>query len=73
MGQITVRTAGSFGPSSERNFSALEGGHANALGRAIAYISVELMPTAISRDHKLHDEGERPPQADFGKVKQTGE
>ena len=67
MGQINITTSGSFG-TTVRAFSALEGGHAHALIRAVVYIGEVLMPEAIQRDHDLHDRGERPAHADFGKL-----
>ncbi len=68
MGEVTITTTGSFGPTLEQTFSAEEGGHANALARAIQYISLDLLPKAIQKDHKLHDEGVRP-AIDFGCVR----
>ncbi len=65
MGQIVIQTLGSFGVAL-KTFSAEDGGHAHALSRAIAYISGELMPKAIVKDHALHDTGDRPPRGDFG-------
>ena len=66
MGQITIQMNGSFGTRS-KTFSALEGGHANAIAHAIRYLSGQILPAAIELDHKLHDKGVRPPNADFGR------
>lgn len=65
MGQITIKTEGSFGRS-EHQESALEGGHAAAIGRAILYLT-RLLPEAIEDDHKLHAKGQVPPNAPFGR------
>ena len=45
--------------------SAERGGHAYAISRAIKYLT-EQMGKAIQLDHKLHDDGTRPPESDFG-------
>lgn len=71
MGQLTIQFAGSFRTKNGQkmfNTTALEGGHAAAIGRAIQFLSDQL-PEAIAQDHALHDEGQRPPAADFGKSK----
>ena len=59
--------ADSFDPTIEQIFSATDGGHADAVGRAIKYLSTEILPKAIQKDHQLHDDGVRPPESDFGK------
>lgn len=65
MGILTIETTGSFNEKYE-TFSALQGGHADAVARAIEYLSGQVLPEAVQSDHKLHDEGERPPEKDFG-------
>lgn len=67
MGQITVNLTGSFPTKLGCNHmeTALEGGHAAAIGRTIAYLT-SLLPDSIAKDHELHDIGDRPPNADFG-------
>lgn len=65
MGVVNITLQGSFGRSAHST-SALEGGHAAAIGRAIEFLAQQL-PRAIELDHKLHTDGERPPRADFGK------
>lgn len=42
MGIVRIQIAGSFGKSDTREFSAMEGGHAMALSRAIAFLSFEM-------------------------------
>ncbi len=73
MGVINIEVAGSFpspfGPNSSQTtkcFSAQAGGHAAAIGRAIAFLSAQL-PDAIALDHKLHEQGDRPGEAPFGR------
>lgn len=65
MGAIRIEMAGSF-PVAKFDTSAEEGGHANAIQRAIRFLNDKL-PAAIELDHKLHDSGDRPPKKDFGK------
>lgn len=59
MGMINIRSWGSF-PKQERTFSAMERGHAHAVAEAIRFLSEEVLPEAIERDHKLHEEGAKP-------------
>lgn len=66
MGMVKVSLAGSFRPVIAE-FCAMDGGHANAIQRAIKFLVGEL-PRAIQQDHELHDRGDRPPRADFGKA-----
>jgi len=65
MGMISIKIEGSFGDKGTSVFSAEEGGHAYAITRAVAYLMIN-MKDAIKLDHKLHDEGSRPPKSDFG-------
>ncbi|MGH9002433.1 MAG: hypothetical protein ACRDYV_04825 [Acidimicrobiia bacterium] len=59
MGQLNIRAWGSF-PNQDRTFSAMERGHAHAVAEAIRFLSEEVLPEAIERDHKLHEEGAKP-------------
>lgn len=59
MGLIRIESAGSFG-SSRREFSAISGGHADAVAQAIEYLSKEILPAAIRLDHKLAEQGSKP-------------
>lgn len=59
MGVIRIETSGSF-PGRSKTFSAIEKGHAHAVAEAIAWLSTEVLPEAIERDHRLHDEGAKP-------------
>lgn len=68
MGQIVVTTLGSFPSPQTHRDTALEGGHAAAIGRTIQYLTA-LLPDAIALDHALHEEEKKPPDADFGRCK----
>jgi hypothetical protein len=67
MGMVNITIRGSFGKASDKTFSAMEGGHAMALTRAIAHLTDQL-PHAIQLDHKLAKDGDKPPQSDFGQL-----
>lgn len=69
MGQVTIKLEGSFG-TEEIQYTATEGGHAYALTRAIHWL-VCRMSQAIKTDHRLHDQGTRPPESDFGLTKRV--
>jgi hypothetical protein len=58
MGMVRVTIAGSFKEKNgEKTFSD---GHADAVARAIEYLSSEVLPFATALDHKLHSEGVTP-------------
>lgn len=61
VGVLTIETVGSF-PNQRRNFSAIDRGHAHAVAEAIKYLSEDVLPEAIERDHRLHDKGAKPAQ-----------
>lgn len=65
MGKITITVEGSFPDVGTSVNSALDGGHAVAVSRAISVLN-NLLPGAIALDHQLHDNGDRPPIEDFG-------
>lgn len=65
MGMIRMGMSGSF-PSVTFEVSAEEGGHANAIQRAIGWLN-DRLPAAIELDHKLHAAGDVPPRAPFGR------
>jgi hypothetical protein len=69
MGMVNIQIRGSFGRPHDVSYSAMEGGHAFAITRAIQYLADQL-PNAIRLDHELERAGENPPQADFGHYKQ---
>jgi hypothetical protein len=66
MGMIVIGTSGSFGNRSER-FSAMTGGHAQAVADAIKYLSEVELPKAIRNDHECHRDGIEPSEG-FGKL-----
>jgi hypothetical protein len=68
MGMIHITTTGSFKPSHQESFSAMHGGHAEAVAEAIEFLSSVVLPEAIRLDHKLHAEGEAP-SVGFGRRK----
>lgn len=59
MGVLSITTSGSF-PTRTKQFGAIERGHAHAVADAIRWLSEEVLPEAIERDHKLHEEGAKP-------------
>lgn len=59
MGMLNIRSWGSF-PNQDKTFSAMERGHAHAVAEAIRFLSEEVLPEAIERDHKLHEQGATP-------------
>lgn len=65
MGMIQIQVRGSFRPNCNETFSAMEHGHADAVARAIEWLSKDVLPRAIRRDHELQDEGARP-EGPFG-------
>ena len=65
MGMIRIQMLGSF-PGDSFEVCAEEGGHANAIQRAIRWL-IDKQPDAIQQDHRLHEDGVRPPKRDFGR------
>jgi hypothetical protein len=68
MGIINITVQGSFKNPTVRQFSAMHGGHAQAVAEAIEFLSSELLPSAIEQDHALHEKGAKP-DIGFGKRK----
>ncbi len=72
MGVITIEVGGSFMQSptvlcrQPVRFSAMHGGHAQAVGEAIKWLSETMLPISIQLDHMLHSQGEKP-EIGFGK------
>lgn len=71
MGMVIVQTKGSFRPPRHRTFSAMHGGHAQAVAEAIEFLSGVVLPEAIVRDHKLQAEGHQP-EVGFGAKQSDG-
>lgn len=59
MGIINIEMLGSF-PQAKKSFPAIDHGHAHAVARAIAWLSEDVLPWAISKDHELHEQGAKP-------------
>lgn len=68
MGQINISVIGSFKPNHAKQFGAIDGGHAQAVGLAIKWLSEVLLPEAIKNDHMCHDKGVKP-TIGWGEVK----
>ncbi|MBS0229682.1 MAG: hypothetical protein JSS52_00780 [Proteobacteria bacterium] len=64
---ITVSLAGSFGPHRNKQFTAMTGGHAQAVAEAIQYLAEVELPKAIRNDHECHRDGIEPGEG-FGKL-----
>lgn len=60
MGQIKIEVAGSFRERDLRIFSAIHGGHADAVAEAIEYLVAVQLPAAIRLDHELAKNGDAP-------------
>lgn len=67
MGMLTVDLRGSFGQARSKTFSAMGGGHAQAIAEAIQYLSEVELPKAIRNDHECHKDGIEP-SAGYGKL-----
>ena len=67
MGILTVSLRGSFGEARMQNFTAMTGGHAQAVAEAIQYLSEVELPKAIRNDHECHRDGIEPSEG-FGKL-----
>ncbi len=60
MGTIIIQVYGSFKTHRHGQFSALHGGHAEAVAEAIEWLAKEILPEAIEQDHQLQKEGALP-------------
>lgn len=60
MGVINIDIKGSFQKKERRQFSAMHGGHAQAVAEAIAFLADEVLPRAIAQDHQLQEQGHYP-------------
>ena len=60
MGNIVITVQGSFKHPTAQSFSAMHGGHAQAVSEAIEFLSSVLLPQAIRQDHQLHETGAKP-------------
>jgi hypothetical protein len=60
MGMIAIEVQGSFQVRERKVFSAMDGGHADAVAQAIEYLASVQLPAAIQLDHSLHTDGATP-------------
>ena len=60
MGVILVSFTGPFMSRPIKSFSALHGGHAQAIAETIEWLSGHMLPKAIQQDHLLQSQGEKP-------------
>lgn len=69
MGMLVINLSGSFG-SKSMSFSAMDGGHAEAVSKAIAWLASGPMQEAIINDHRCHEDGMEPREgfAHAGKI-----
>lgn len=67
MGMIEISFAGSFGHYRKKQFTAMTGGHANAISEVIKYLAEEELPKAIKNDHECHKDGIEPSEG-YGKL-----
>lgn len=70
MGAIIITIHGSF-KETTASYDAEDGGHAMAIQRAIQFLN-SVLKDAIVKDHRLHDAGEQPSKADFGRSQDMG-
>jgi len=69
MGMILITARGSFTQRFEsKQFSAMHGGHAQAIAEAINFLSGSFLSDAIKLDHELQGEGDHPEKG-FGELK----
>lgn len=66
MGTITVILDGSFGRRRERQFSAMQHGHAAAVGEALRYLAETELPEAIRNDHRAARDRSEPAEGFAG-------
>ena len=60
MGVIRIDVQGSFADRPTKTFTAMHGGHAQAVAEAIEFLSGEFLSNAIKQDHMLHEQGDKP-------------
>lgn len=72
MGQITIYLGGSFIPNQRKDFTAVNGGHAQAVAEAIAWLAGTVLREAIILDHRIQAEGDFPDRGFGGSVTRVG-
>ena len=60
MGSITVEINGSFMERPTKTFTAMHGGHAQAVAETIEWLAKDILPKAIQQDHMLQSLGDKP-------------
>ena len=60
MGVIRIEVQGSFTDRPTKTFTAMHGGHAQAIAEAIEFLSGKFLSNAIKQDHMLHEQGDKP-------------
>lgn len=65
MGLITITVQGSFMSRPTKTFTAIHGGHTQAVAEAISFLSGKFLSNAIKQDHMLHEQGDKP-EVGFG-------
>lgn len=60
MGMIRITISGSFRERPDKVFSAMNGGHTDAVAQAIEWLSKDVLPAAIRQDHDQAAKGELP-------------
>ena len=66
---IKISQEGSFKPLYQQSFSAMRGGHAQAITEAIEWLAGDVMSSAIKLDHELQSQGAKP-EIGFGMRKE---
>lgn len=61
MGMIRLETWGSF-PETSKTLGPANNGHADLVAEMIEYLAEKVLPDAIALDHKLHEQGNHPPE-----------
>ena len=59
MGVLSIEMTGTF-ERAKKEFSAENGGHADAISQAIEWLSSAALPRAIEQDHALAADGQKP-------------
>jgi len=60
LGEITIDVRGSFKNKPFKKFTAMHGGHAQAIAEAIEFLSGDFLSDAIKQDHKAQEQGAKP-------------
>ena len=69
MGVIVITIQGSVIDRQTKTFTAMHGGHAQAVAEAVTFLSGKFLSNAIKQDHMLHEQGDKP-DIGFGERKE---